>query len=274
MKIRKLTSILASAGFAALLASCSDIAENERLVYTPPVEVSRAVLVEDFTGQRCVNCPAAAAAIKQLQNQYGENTVITVGIYSGQFGHTANGNKPLPLTTETGQAYFEHWKIEGQPAVLFNRASGILNDGSQFSNAVRQQLQSPTPVNMTMDVDYDETAQNVTVDVSALSSEAVSGKLQVWVLEDSIVSPQTMPDPETGVTITNKEYVHNHVFRSSVTSDIWGDALNITKDEAATASYTFAVDAAWKTKNLSIVAFVYNDNGVMQAIRRDVVKKD
>ena len=37
------------------LMACSHIDEDERLIYVKPVAASRNVLIEDFTGQRCVN---------------------------------------------------------------------------------------------------------------------------------------------------------------------------------------------------------------------------
>jgi hypothetical protein len=36
---------------------------------------------------------------------------------------------------------------------------------------------------------------------------------------------------------------------------------------------TQAVDASWNTANLSIVAFVYNDNGVEQAVKTKVISE-
>lgn len=50
-----------------LLASCSNIAEDERYIYVKPAEVKRSVLIEDFTGQRCINCPNANDEIATLQ---------------------------------------------------------------------------------------------------------------------------------------------------------------------------------------------------------------
>ena len=66
-----------------LISACSNIDESERLIYVEPAHVARAVLIEDFTGQRCVNCPNAVAEIERLQEAYGEENVIAVGIHSG-----------------------------------------------------------------------------------------------------------------------------------------------------------------------------------------------
>ena len=52
------------------LIACDNIAEEDRLIYEPLPEVNRSVLIEDFTGQRCVNCPTAADEIQKLQKEY------------------------------------------------------------------------------------------------------------------------------------------------------------------------------------------------------------
>ena len=62
-----------------MLTGCDEVSESDRLIYVKPAEVSRAVLIEDFTGQRCINCPNAADEISRLQEEYGEDKVIAVG---------------------------------------------------------------------------------------------------------------------------------------------------------------------------------------------------
>ena len=132
-----------------LLASCSHIDEADRLIYVAPADVNRAVLIEDFTGQRCVNCPAATVEIEKLQEQYGRENVIAVGIHSGPFGHRTTMSSPrMPLTTETGDAYYRHWGVESQPGTMVNRTGGIIYDPSQYAAAVHAALQKPTPLTL------------------------------------------------------------------------------------------------------------------------------
>ena len=54
------------------LVSCDPVSRDERLVEIPAVTVQHNVLIEEFTGQRCIFCPEAATAIVQLQNSYEE----------------------------------------------------------------------------------------------------------------------------------------------------------------------------------------------------------
>lgn len=259
---------LLAAGMMA--AACSNIEENDRLIYVKPPEVSRAVLIEDFTGQRCINCPAASAEIAAIQQQYGEDAVVAVAIHSGPFGHFPPGgekSKRYPLCTETGDSYFKYWTggwNTSQPAVMVNRSGDILH--GKFAGAVSKALAQKTPVKLTMDIERDAGGKDFTVNVSALSAEDVSGKLQVWVLEDDIMGIQFFDG-----NVVNEEYIHKHVFRSSVTADIYGDGFNLPAGNEKTASYKVIGDDGWETANLSVVAFVYNSDGVLQVVRKKVI---
>ena len=90
MKIKNLFLGVATAAMAMAAASCSNIDEGDRLIYVKPAEVGRAILIEDFTGQRCVNCPTGTEIINGIVDTYGEDNVIAVGVHSGPLGFAGN----------------------------------------------------------------------------------------------------------------------------------------------------------------------------------------
>ena len=257
------------------LTACSNIDEDERLIYVEPAEVNRPVLIEDFTGQACVNCPNATAAIHELQEIYGEENVIAVAIHSGPFAHQKSnmGNAFLSdLGTKLGDEYYTHWNIEAQPGVKINRGAPIY-DTNQYAAAVANELKKTSTVHFDA-VEFSNNA--VLVDLS--SSDRVEGRLQVWIVEDSINAkdPQTkyqqfMPDGSR-----HQDYVHNHVFRASLTNDAYGEPVTL---EAGNKSYTQVFflqgnealdnfEHLWQKQYLSAVVFFWNEQqGVMQAIR-------
>lgn len=257
------------------LTACSNIDEDERLIYVEPAEVNRPVLIEDFTGQACVNCPNATAAIHELQDTYGEENVIAVAIHCGPFAHLRSnmGNAFLSdLGTKLGDEYYTHWNIEAQPGVKINRGAPIY-DTNQYAAAVANELKKTSTVHFDA-VEFSNNA--VLVDLS--SSDRVEGRLQVWIVEDSINAkdPQTkyqqfMPDGSR-----RQDYVHNHVFRASLTNDAYGEPVTL---EAGNKSYTQVFylqgnealdnfEHLWQKHNLSAVVFFWNEQqGVMQAIR-------
>ena len=99
--------------------------------------------------------------------------------------------------------------------------------------------------------------------MKAKASEPVAGKLQVWVVEDSISSVQLMSDGKP-----NETYIHNHVFRSSVTEDIYGDDFQVSNQSENSQQFTINYGDKWVKNHLYVVAFVYNSTGVIQATRQ------
>ena len=70
MKINNIfKSFAIGAILAPLAAGCDSVDENDRYIEMPPVESNRVVLLEDFTGQYCVNCPDAHEVMEQLAEQ-------------------------------------------------------------------------------------------------------------------------------------------------------------------------------------------------------------
>ena len=67
MKLKATISSLIT--LASLLVACDNVSENERLIYVEPAAVNTAVLVEEFSGQMCVNCPKGAAELEKLEKE-------------------------------------------------------------------------------------------------------------------------------------------------------------------------------------------------------------
>jgi hypothetical protein len=63
--------------------------------------------------------------------------------------------------------------------------------------------------------------------------------------------------------------VHNHVVRDAV-NDPWGESCSVTEGEVKTFTYNHPINASWKAEHLSVVAFVYNDDGVVQVERESL----
>ena len=248
----------------ALFTACDNIPEDERLIYIKPAAVSRAVLIEDFTGQRCLNCPDATAAIHQLQEQYGDSVVIAVAIHSGPFAWNARHTTTMPLWTAEGDAYYEHWNIEHQPMGMVNRQAP--SDYPTWAAAVYEQIQQTAAVSIKLETLLDAESRKLDVSAEMMAVDgAVEGKLQLWLVEDSIVSPQIMPDG-SGVS----DYVHNHVFRTSINGS-WGEDVAMTEGETAHKASSITISDDYVLENLRVVAFVYNNTGVLQATQTKIV---
>ena len=265
--MRKLLNIAIIGAVVCMAAACDPVAEDNRLIYVKPADVKRNVLIEDFTGQRCVNCPVATAEIEKLQEQYGADVVIAVGIHSGPFGHrTTMASARLSLCTETGDEYYTHWGITSQPGVIINRGTPIYNT-AKYRDEVNKALEQSTPLQLDVEIGYTAETRRLDIDVAAMANTGLSGKLQVWLVENNVVAQQSMPDGSM-----NNDYVHQHVFRTSVNADIYGDDLTIAEGLAANKSYSITLDDSWLDSNVAVVAFVSNaSSGVLQVVKKNII---
>lgn len=245
---------------SCLLTSCDNIDRDNRLIYEKPAAAKRTVLLEDFTGQRCINCPKGTEVIEQLVGEYGD-AVVAVGIHGGPLGFKGNAAN-VGLATETGDEYYSHWKLEYQPVGMVDRHNPV--NYPEWAATVREELSKPATLDLNAQADIDSD-NNIRIMVAAFGTDGTTtGKIQLWVLEDGITALQLMPDGSS-----NNEYVHNHVFRKAV-NGIWGDDFTVSEGESKVLDFTQALDAAWNADRLSIVAFVYNDNGVQQVVKAKV----
>ncbi len=259
-----LYSALVAACALTALASCSNIGEDERLVYIKPEVQGRNILIEDFTGQNCVNCPKATAIIEQLQEQYGADTIIAVAIHSGYFG-VHNSPTELGLATDLGDTYYDYWKVESQPNGVIDRSDGVLPI-DWWTAKTAYDLKEKAQINIDLTNTYDPATNGVDITAELIGSDSttVSGKLQLWVTEDSINAFQLMPDGSR-----NDGYIHNHVLRTTV-NGTWGDPVTVVPGQALNRHYELTLDKAWNPQHLYIVAFVYDDKGVKQVVRRKI----
>lgn len=268
MKIKNLFLGVATAAMAMAAASCSNIDEGDRLIYVKPAEVGRAILIEDFTGQRCINCPTGTEIINGIVDTYGEDNVIAVGVHSGPLGFAGN-SKTVGLMTDTGNEYYTHWDKEnkmGQPWVIFNRKTSPDSHYNNWAAMVGTIISEKANLSVKIANAYDAATRTLTTTVGADGvNGTVNGKLQVWIVEDGVKALQMMPDGSA-----NKEYVHPHVFRAAV-NGTWGEDVTVKEGETTTKQYQYVLPEAWNADNIAVVAFVYNDGGVENVAKKHLV---
>lgn len=265
MKLKNIIYSVSLCAAALIPVACDDVAEDDRFIYVEPAEVAKRVLLEDFTGQRCINCPEASELIERLQEEYGADNVIAVGIYGGINGTSSNGT-PFPLYTEAGGWYYDHWGVANrpQPFGMVDRQGFI--DTSAWPQAVYSNIQKQAEVMLEAECDYDEVSRNVGITVTADGVANIDGSLQVWLVEDSVVSLQFLP----GISQPDMDYVHNHVFRATVNGQM-GDDISVVQGERVEREFTYEISQDWKPEDMSVVAFIYNDTGVLQTVKAKLI---
>ena len=276
MKLHYAKYLLPAIATVAMLQSCDEVDSDDRYIEIPAVEVKKAVLVEDFTGQRCTNCPTAHVMIEQLQEQYGD-AFIPVSIHSGEQSISITSTRNNGLATPTGEAYDAAAGVapHGYPSMIVDYDFSHIYQGTDavWVNAVRNALEQTTPVELSCTATYNPAASdgNPAIDITATASSTspYTGKLQLWIIEDGIVAPQMGVNGQSGF---DRTYVHNNVFRAAANGE-WGQDITLNPDTdpvSVTISYplTDTWQLTWVPANLKIVAFAYSTpGGVAQALR-------
>ena len=259
----KLKNIFALAALGLSFAACDDIKESERFIpVDTDIQITKNVLIEDFTGQLCVNCPEAANAIQDIQKFHGSDKVIAVAIH---------GEKPSLsgyLANDLGTEYYNHWGVETLPSGMVDR-QGLQDYKDWMSTATKRLEADVIPLSLSMENNsYEASNRTLTVQVEVLAGADLDGKLQVWLTESKIIGLQSMLDGSK-----NYEYVHNHVLRDAV-NGAYGEAVALKMGEAQTLTYAYTVPEEWNAENLAVVAFVYNESGVVQVIEQALFESE
>ena len=265
--------LLASATALFSFAACDNIDESER--FSGPISgggsevvtVKKNVLIEDFTGQKCINCPLAHKTIENLHGVYGSDRVIAVALHGGP--QAVEGKKGL--ANEESKAYNNRLNIPAWPMGQIDRQGGLV-DFEKWLAGVAGRIDLPAKVDIALQkVAYDADARKISFEAQVKGLET---------LESHIIAPQDMPSgkPELFPDFPNggrdKEYVHNHVFRATV-NGMNGEALHLDKEEAVTKAYVYTLPATanWNAENMALVVFYYNASGVQQVVEVPVIKK-
>lgn len=247
---------------AMLFTSCDEVKENERYIEMPVVEAQRAVLIEDFTGQKCLNCPKAHEAMHEIIGLYGEEAIVAVAIHPGGnslvINHTEKlGNHGLG-TVEGGEvaAISGINAVSALPTGNINRSTGLA-DYPTWAATVRTELESPTSLTVeTSNLTTDSETAKVAIKVTP--SENFTGRINVWIVEDSVVGRQRMPDGSN-----NNKYVHNHVFRKCVTP-VDGEAVTMQRAIIFEKQYETTLDPLWVMDNCKAVIFFTRQDGKVE----------
>ena len=229
----------------------------------PQIDSARKVLVEEFTGVGCVQCPSGSIELENLlsENLYGENLVV-VSIHAGDFSN------PLPestinFQTTEGEALINYL---GNPAFYpsavvdrkdFDGGSYRLQAGkSKWAGFIAQELAEDPKVTVNISKTYEPSTRKLSVQVFGLANEALTGELRLTVMisESNIVNAQ-LDDAQGGLVL---DYVHNHAFRTTMTNfdgDAFATQMNKGDNYDVTlGSITLPED--WKSEDCEIIAFV------------------
>lgn len=271
-RIAKLLT-LAIGGFMTL--GCEEIPPQ-----ITPCQTSRVVLVEEFTGIDCVNCPAGSEKLETLSSK-NPGKIIVVGIHAGYFATDHNG---FDLRCPDGENLESLYlgPVSGYPASSINRKvfegeSDVVADLSEWAGYIGSELCDRPIAELSLTNTYDNATRMASVTVDVTPSAFFLGLLEedlaisIMITESNIVGYQKTPAG------SDPAYVHKHVLRDVLTDNYTGDIL-ISKGNTLTAQQKVIADyeipAGWDPDNCHAVAFIHykaDDNKeVIQAVEAHI----
>ncbi len=231
-------------------------------------EVIQKVLLEEFTGHQCPNCPEGSALAKQLKNLYDDSFII-IAYHAGWFAKTSS-NFTTDFTTPVGDQLYETFGIQSNPSGLINRRDD-LTDGTdlvlgstQWSSAAAAAIEEEPKLKLSISHTYNSSNKSLSVTVNATTlAETNPLLISVFITEDGIISPQktTSDDPNANEDGVISDYVHSNVFRTSL-NGAWGtkifkDGADVNQTASVTENGT--IDNNWVESNIKIVCFAYEE---------------
>ncbi len=233
----------------------------------------RKVLLEDYTGHTCGNCPKAAVKLHEIQVANPEK-VVGIAIHAGSFAQVSSPKYTTDFQSTEGTAWDVFFGISnaGNPNGMINRidkpAGQHIKYHDTWAASVSAALAIAPDAHIHIRNTYFTDCRILKTHISNEYLTAQNGtyKLSVVIVENGIVDYQkdysVFPD-----AVPN--YVFDHVLRGSM-NGTWGDEIAtgaIAVGATQTKDYELTLPTTWNVANCKVVAFVYNATTyeVMQA---------
>lgn len=229
------------------------------------------IFLEDYTGVQCGNCPRAGREAKMIYEKHPEH-IILAQVHTGSLART-DDKHPKDFRTPAGDAFEQ---IFG-PTTPYGTINRIFNNNNQnismplWDNIITDLLADPLYMTPKFDLKiraiYNEESRYLQIksDITSLNANNSDDyNLTVYILEDSIVAPQTdysIATPENPVTLV-PDYIHMFVLRSSLVSP-WGVTLKeggFALSESESIVLETNLNSEWDENLCSIVVYISNQN--------------
>ena len=222
-----------------------------------PTTVEKRVIVEEFTGVTCVNCPEGSAKIEDLLAIHGDK-LVAISIHTGFFASPYSDSNYDFRTPEGAELDSYLGPVSGYPAATVNR---IVFDGEQerplslnkWAGYIAQELALAPKVGIEIAQTYTASNRNLSIDVDIEVLETITDatRLTVMITENDITDVQLTPGGK------DYDYKHKHVLRDVLTNGT-GNAITETMDAGAmiTESFDITLPNDWVAEKCTVVAFV------------------
>ncbi len=256
--------------------------------------VNRNVLIEDFTGHKCVNCPTAGLTARTIENAH-ENRVFVASIHAGPngsigfqnttgslFSHDFTNPQGLEIAKEITDGGFI-----GNPSGTLNRK---IFGGQIFQNYSSWESYTSTiisanelNVNLQSFCNYFPLSRGVILHTEIDVKIPILDDLYqvVYLIEDSLIAPQTTPS-NWPVPNLDVNYVHHDIHRGCIDNLALGRKLTnsdkkdkegkIIEGNKYYLNYSYKLPVDYNPNNMHLLIYVYNKSSkeIYQVIKQKI----
>ncbi len=210
------------------------------------LDFTRSVLVEEFTTEKCVNCPRAAATIAEVIHDPDYAGKVNVACHHAGY-YTDH------LTNDADNAYL--WFYDGgsfAPGILYDRTSTVQSVGDTGSVAaiIDERMAVKGGVSFSVNASYDPASDSVNVRLDGgcdWDKSADPLYATVYLMENDVAAKKQAGG--------DADYRHQHVVRQY--NATWGEQLSFDADEKFTYSCSLPMNEEYNRDNMEVIAFVH-----------------
>lgn len=231
----------------------------------------RNVLMEEFTGTKCANCPDGHAIVKTLKTNYADR-LVAYGLHYGTLAEPARTGDE-DFRTGAAEEVANSFGASSMPTALIDRSKNPSNSfiygRGDWSTIVNARLTTPAKFNITGSVRFDNIQNKYILSYELECLQATTDPLlySIVLTEDEIISSQLK-----GSTVLYP-YTHFHVTRKFLTNSLGSQLKKASGKTEYEAGRTYKrevvldLEPKWKPNKLSAVVFVSSETSreVLQA---------
>ena len=244
------------------------------------------ILIEDFTGWRCVNCPNMAAFLANNIEFIYPSVVVSLHPASNSLSNTDQVASRFSLSCTLADEIAN--TLAGSNVASSLSLPAVSIDQKPYDGQILQSGDTTTVYNTLRSLAYSQYFSyfinkkefaNLAIHVNKLSNNNYelstlivpgsysnrSVRFQLWLLESGIVAYQST---QTGI---DREYVNNHVLRMAINGN-QGESISLSDDNVV-KSYQLSLEGTgYIADNCSVVAIISdpNTNEVINCIEVDL----
>lgn len=220
------------------------------------------ILIEDYTGVQCPNCPTAAKIAEEIADENPGRVVILAIHANDLFGEPFPESKE-DYRIEEGQELYDFFGQKPQPAgdvdrFLFPNEDEVMVIYNKWKQYANQRLNASTPVNLELTKSFDSTSSDLVIKVKLHYTEEVNERqfISICLTQSNII------DYQINETEKIPDYEHDHVLRHFITpAKGYKLADDVEKNRIFIKEFRIKLDDIrgdlWVYEDMGITAFAH-----------------